>query len=532
MTRLNANERIMLLLTSIHIRQLAKGRTKRARSVPVPLLCYMLKGTGTLRIDHTLFRLKPDQLFFIAPGTVLEATSDSEDAEYFLLALESVAFDAQLGQSPARIDYDKAYLPLAPGKIELNHTSPVPEKLFKLLESYRKSTSSGFLLNVRFQELLHCIVSGLNGNAEPTEPDDGIERSITYIHGRYMDKIKLETLSRIAGFTPTSYSREFKKLKGLSPFEYLNDFRIAQAKQMLAERNRSVKDVAASSGFANEFYFSRMFKRETGVPPTLYMKRKHTKVAVASCMRVQDNLHSLGLESVFATNCHRSKMIGVEDHRRLVAERLEQLRQAEPDLILCDQHHLPYVEQLKQIAPTVTFELVADWRAVHMRIAEVVGRENEAEREIKRMNAAIEQEGNRIRRRFGQETVTVMKLAHKLIRVQGTVRHPLNLLLYSELGLRPGACVPAYDATVEFALDKFPDMGTDHLFIQHSIDPGDDRLFRPIRQAPQWHSTRAVSSGCTYYVPNWVAMSWSPHGRMQIIRELLGDATGFPLVQC
>ncbi|MDF2661538.1 MAG: transcriptional regulator [Paenibacillus sp.] len=528
MTRKIANDRFMLLFTSIHIRRLAKGRTTQAQSVPVPLLCYMLKGAGTLRIDQALYRLQPDQLFFVAPGTMLEATSDFEEVEYFLLALEGLALDGQLERSPARIDYDTAYLPLAPGKIDMHHTSPVPEKLFLLHESYRKSSNSGFLLNVRFQELVYFIVAGLNGIDGTAEPDNGIERSIEYIHDRYREKIRLDTLSRIAGFTPTSYSREFKKLKGLSPFEYLNDYRIARAKQMLAERNRSVKDVAASSGFASEFYFSRMFKRETGVPPTLYMKRKHTKVAVASCMRVQDNLHSLGLEAVFATNCHRSKMIGVEEHRHLVAERLEQLRQAEPELILCDHHHLPYVEQLKRIAPTVTFELVADWRAVHARIAEIVGRENEAERNFKRMNVEVEQAGSRIRSRFGQETVTVMKLAHKLIRVQGTIRHPLNLLIYSELGLRPGACVPAYDAIVEFAPDKFPDMGTDHLFIQHSIDPGDDRLFRPIRQAPQWHSTRAVSSGCIYSVPNWVAMSWSPHGRMQIIRELLGDATVFP----
>lgn len=530
MTRKFASDRFMLLFTSIHIRRLPKGRTTRAQSVRVPLLCYMIKGTGTLRIDQTLYRLQPDQLFFIAPGTMLEATPDSETAEYFLLSLEGVALDAQLERSLARSDYDTAYLPLAPGKIDLHPASPVPEKLFKLHESYRKSATSGFLLNVRFQELVHVIVSGLNGTGGTAELEGGIERSISYIHGRYMDKLKLETLSRIAGFTPTSYSREFKKLKGLSPFEYVNGYRIAQAKQMLAERNRTVKDVAASSGFANEFYFSRIFKRETGVPPTVFMRRKHTKVAVASCMRVQDNLHSLGLEAVFSTNFHRSKMIGVEDHRRLVAERLEQLRQSEPGLILCDQHHLPYMEQLKRIAPAVTFELVADWRAVHMRIAEIVGRENEADRNIRRMDETVEQEGHRIRRRFGQESVTVMKLAHKLIRVQGTIRHPLNLLLYAELGLRPGACVPDHDAIVEFALDKFPDMGTDHLFIQHSIDPDDDHLFRPIRQAPQWNSTRAVSNGYTYSVPNWVAMSWSPHGRMQIIRELLGEAAGFPHV--
>lgn len=522
MTLPNLHEQPLLLFSSIHIRRLAKSRTIRVSSVPVPLLCYLLRGDGLLRLGGTRFRLQSGQLYLIPPGVSLEATADSDEAEYVLLAMEGLAL-SRPGGTPAPVDFNTAYWPLAPGKIELRVPSGVPDKLLKLHETARQPGVTPFLLHLRLQELLHCIVEGLSGSSDGMENVRGIERSIEHIHAGYRDKIRLDTLARIAGFTPTSYSREFKKLKGMSPFEYVNSCRIAAAKQLLAERSRSVKDIAALSGFASEFYFSRLFKREVGIPPAVYMKRKQMQVAVASCMRVQDNLRSLGLEAVAAINCHRSKMISLEDHRRQVAERLELLRRAEPELIVCDQHHLPYVDELKRIAPTVVFELIADWRSVHARIAEIVGREKEAERNFKQMNELLDRAVGPIRQRFGQETVTVMKLAHKLIRVQGTIRHPLNLLLYAELGLAPGACVPTYDAIVEFAPDKFPYMETDHLFIQHSINPLDDRLFRPIVQHSQWRETRAVSSGHTYSVPNWVAMSWSPHGRTQIIRQLLEE---------
>ncbi|MMZ68454.1 HTH-type transcriptional activator Btr [compost metagenome] len=55
--------------------------------------------------------------------------------------------------------------------------------------------------------------------------------------------------------------------------EYLSRLRLHHAKKLLSRPDITVKEAAAESGFGNEFYFSRVFKREVGMAPTAYIKQ-------------------------------------------------------------------------------------------------------------------------------------------------------------------------------------------------------------------------------------------------------------------
>jgi AraC-like DNA-binding protein/ABC-type Fe3+-hydroxamate transport system substrate-binding protein len=345
---------------------------------------------------------------------------------------------------------------------------------------------------------------------------------VEFIHDHYREKIKLETLSEISGFTPTSYSREFKRVKGLSPVDYLNAYRIEQAKHMLAEKERTIKEISTVTGFGSEFYFSRMFKRQVGISPSHYMKRTNLRVAVASTLRFHETLLSLGTLPVFSTNCHKSKTTDKETHEAQIAIRLSELREAAPDLIICDHYHLPFLERLKQIAPTVAVSLSMDWQVNHRRLASVVGKETEAEKNLKALERKVKQARLQLRERYADETVTIMRVIHKLIRIQGLANHPLNDLIYTDLGLNPGYCVPSNVMNVEFSPEKYPNMDTDHIFIQSQFfSPEDEATFENIKKSPEWSSIRAVNNDCVHPTPNWVGMSWSPSGRMRIIDEML-----------
>ncbi|MEF3302121.1 AraC family transcriptional regulator [Paenibacillus sp. GYB003] len=350
----------------------------------------------------------------------------------------------------------------------------------------------------------------------------GIYPSIDYMHNHYQGKVTLETLSEIAGFTPTSYSREFKRLKGTSPIDYLNGLRIAHAKNMLLEKKHSVKEVSAASGFGNEFYFSRMFKKHVGISPTMYRNRKDIRVAAVSCLRFHEILQSLGMNPVYAANCHQTKTMNEEEHRELLGKHLNRIRETEPELIIADHYHLPYKNQLSRIAPTHILDYCMDWRTVNRRLAELIGREKEAAHHMRLLERRLREAKEILSRRFGNQTVTIMRVVHKLIRIQGAGQHPTNELIYSELGLKPGFCVPSNLMNVEFSPDKYPNLGTDHLWVQnHFYDPEDEVVYRSIQASAEWHSMKAVRSGNVRYIGNWFGMSWSTTGRMRIIDELL-----------
>ena len=65
----------------------------------------------------------------------------------------------------------------------------------------------------------------------------------------------------------------FHERYGVSPQEYLLSARIDRAKELLKNKDESIKSVALSVGIENSLYFSRLFKKKTGVTPTEFAKR-------------------------------------------------------------------------------------------------------------------------------------------------------------------------------------------------------------------------------------------------------------------
>lgn len=97
---------------------------------------------------------------------------------------------------------------------------------------------------------------------------DDVER---YLIQNYNRSITNDILSKEFGFVPSYISRIFRQNKGVSPSEYLMRYRIKMAKQLLSEnRDIMIKEVADMVGFKEPYYFSKTFKKETGVWPSEY----------------------------------------------------------------------------------------------------------------------------------------------------------------------------------------------------------------------------------------------------------------------
>ena len=72
---------------------------------------------------------------------------------------------------------------------------------------------------------------------------------------------------------PEYLARMYKKKTGVSLKDYINDYRIQQAKLLLQQSDKQVGEVAADVGFSNLSYFSTLFKKSTGLTPVEYRRR-------------------------------------------------------------------------------------------------------------------------------------------------------------------------------------------------------------------------------------------------------------------
>ena len=75
-------------------------------------------------------------------------------------------------------------------------------------------------------------------------------------------------LSQSLGLGYSRFRQVFKKCTGLSPYQYFLDLKISRAKELLQQGLYSVKEIAYMLSFDDPYYFSHLFKKKTGHPPS------------------------------------------------------------------------------------------------------------------------------------------------------------------------------------------------------------------------------------------------------------------------
>jgi len=97
-----------------------------------------------------------------------------------------------------------------------------------------------------------------------------IKRSVVYIRENFHKHITVSELSKRANLSESRFRVLFKEATGMSPIDYLTEFRIDQACRILTESDISIIRVSLLTGFEDPLYFSRVFKKRMGVSPKEY----------------------------------------------------------------------------------------------------------------------------------------------------------------------------------------------------------------------------------------------------------------------
>ncbi len=146
------------------------------------------------------------------------------------------------------------------------------DNILKINNQYLKSLQSMRSLDdicFKLQETLDTFTE-YTFNYKPNKNSELIKKAIQYIARNFASSISLEDVAGHVHLNPAYFSTVFKQSTGSSFKEYLNMVRIEESKRLLANTSYSVIDIAVATGFEDQSYFSKVFKKYTGLTPKQY----------------------------------------------------------------------------------------------------------------------------------------------------------------------------------------------------------------------------------------------------------------------
>lgn len=136
------------------------------------------------------------------------------------------------------------------------------------------------LSEIIFAQALRTYLSseGAHKSALAGFADPSIVRALKAVHQDPSFAWTLDALSKIAGMSRTSFATRFSHCMPTTPLGYITQWRMQIARQLLAETNTAIIDVAESVGYQSEAAFGRIFKKHFQAAPATY-RRKFQKVS-------------------------------------------------------------------------------------------------------------------------------------------------------------------------------------------------------------------------------------------------------------
>ena len=157
--------------------------------------------------------------------------------------------------------------------LEKKHVdSAIAENMLRLVSLYAMPSRPWLQIKSLLLHLFSLLASGEESLRITTRGFATIEKGIRYLQIDERQELTIQEIAAMCYVTPAYFRRTFRAYAGTSPSKYRSMHKIDKAKELLTNSDLSVDEISERLGFDNPSYFCRVFKKETGVAPTVFKK--------------------------------------------------------------------------------------------------------------------------------------------------------------------------------------------------------------------------------------------------------------------
>lgn len=239
------------------------GWTGWQETMPYPGFLFQLGGNAELVFNGTAYQLFPGNVVHGGADMRLDMHVAGKAKWEYILVLYRIQ-----GPEPKGICLTETHFEL-----------PVAQslRLTELLQRLcRVSSQPGgipaFQTETLFREVLNelfvCAHNQSSGSAQAL-----FEQVSAYIHEHYMEALTIPRLAEQNGISRNRLAYVFYKYGGMGPGDYLLQYRLNRARELLLFNNAVLREIAQATGFNDPFYFSKAFKKKFGISPSEFRKK-------------------------------------------------------------------------------------------------------------------------------------------------------------------------------------------------------------------------------------------------------------------
>lgn len=235
---------------------------------------YVIKGKLCVSADERIYYLEAGEIIFHKPMELHKFTIESQEGADLLIFSYSAEGDltALLKDKVFKLsDYQKMIIEILLTYMQEQAASFSTDYIYlHYLAPFRHIPNYSQMVVVHLYQLFLSLASDGCISMAATTPDALVFRkAINYLNSNLTGQPSVSETARFCNVSLAGLKRTFEKYAGIGVHQYLLKLKIKAAIDLL-ESGESVSSVAERTGFNNQSYFSKAFKRETGKRPSEY----------------------------------------------------------------------------------------------------------------------------------------------------------------------------------------------------------------------------------------------------------------------
>jgi AraC-like DNA-binding protein len=144
------------------------------------------------------------------------------------------------------------------------------DAIYNLHSGNRSTLAAAYIRNLVSAVILKSSENFSRHTSGKEQLDSEIQQAVVFMEKNINLNISVAEIAEITGLSSASFSKHFKKSKGITPAQYFSRMKCNKARDMLSETDDSITEISFSLGFSTTQYFADVFKKYTGMSPAKY----------------------------------------------------------------------------------------------------------------------------------------------------------------------------------------------------------------------------------------------------------------------